>query len=83
MKQEAVGVSEFQRMVSCLFFYPSSRVRLYPSSRLLVVAFHPVSTLRQTIPIFFWAMNSVSSRRFLYTYRFGVSSSYIMIFKGN
>lgn len=53
-EQEAVGVSEFQRMVPFLFLFCSSCVRLYPSSRLLVVVFYPVSTLRQTIPIF-WA----------------------------
>lgn len=37
MKQEAIGVSEFQRVLPFLLFF-SSCARLYPSSRLLVTS---------------------------------------------
>ena len=68
MKQEAIGVSEFQRLFP--FFLSSSCAPLYPSSRLLVVSFHPVSTLRQAIPILRASKLFFSSSCFVYPYLF-------------
>lgn len=42
----------------------------YPSSRMLVVSFHPVSTLRQAIPIIWASKFYFSSKRFVYPYLF-------------
>jgi hypothetical protein len=66
MKQEAIGVLEFQRLSTFSFLFSLPALVYIPSSRLLVlVSFHPVSTLCQVIPVL-WASKFVFQASALY-----------------